>query len=76
LLIVFCRAFVLSLPIVFLRADGTVLTRLLPPGSTVPDMGYARQLAVRIQEYLTILNFENVRMDERSPFEIFLSARR
>jgi SAM-dependent methyltransferase len=67
---------VLSLPIMFLRADGTVLTGLIPPGSTVPDMGYARQLAVRIQEYLAILNFQNVKIDERSPFEIFLSARR
>lgn len=67
---------VLSVPIMYLRGDGNVLAGLIPPRSFEPNMEYARQLVARIHEYLTILNFQEVRTDERSPFEIFLSARR
>jgi len=67
---------VLSIPIMFLGEDGKVLPGLIPPGSTAPDMEYARHFVERIKEYLTILNFRDVKVDERSPFEIFLSAKR
>jgi len=67
---------VLSVPIMFLRGDGQVLAGLIPPGSSEPNMEYARQLVARIHDYLTILNFRDATTDERSPFEIFLSARR
>lgn len=67
---------VLSIPIMFRQPDGQVLAGLLPPGSKVPNMGYAQCIAERIKEYLTILNFLDVKIDERSPFEIFLSAKR
>jgi SAM-dependent methyltransferase len=66
----------LSVPIMFLRRDDEVLTGLIPPESSEPNMEYARQLVGRIQEYLRILNFRDVTTDERSPFEIFLCARR
>lgn len=67
---------VLSVPIMFLKEGGKVLAGLIPPGSAAPNMEYARHFAERIKEYLTILNFRDVKADERSPFEIFLSARR
>lgn len=67
---------VLSIPIMYLQEDGRALAGLIPPGATAPSMEYARQLAERIKEYLTILNFRDVKTYERSPFEIFLSARR
>jgi len=68
---------VLSIPIMFPpQQNGQVLAGLIPPGSTEPSMEYARHIAERIKEYLTILNFRDVKTDERSPFEIFLSAKR
>lgn len=67
---------VLSIPIMFLKEHGKVLAGLIPPGSIVPDMEYAQHFVERIREYLTILNFRDVKVDERSPFEIFLSAKR
>jgi SAM-dependent methyltransferase len=67
---------VLSIPIMYLQENGKVLTGLIPPGSTAPNMEYARHFAERIKDYLTILNFRDVKMDERSPFENFLCARR
>lgn len=68
---------VLSIPIMLPPLqNGQVLAGLIPPGSTEPSMEYARHIAERIKEYLTILNFSDVKMDGRSPFEIFLSARR
>jgi ubiquinone/menaquinone biosynthesis C-methylase UbiE len=66
----------LSVPIMFLRQEGKVLAGLIPPDSSEPNMEYARQFVARIQAYLTILNFQEVKTDERSPFEIFISARR
>lgn len=67
---------VLSVPIMYLQEDGRVLTGLIPPGSTSPDIAYARQAVERIKEYMMILNFRDVEVDERSPFEIYLTARR
>lgn len=67
---------VLSIPIMFLQEDGQVLAGLLPPGSKVPNMQFAQRIAERVKDYLTILNFLDVEIDQRSPFEIFLSARR
>jgi len=67
---------VLSVPIMFLRGNGEVLAGLIPPGSSEPNMEYARKVVERIRDYLKILNFRDVKTDERSPFEIFLSARR
>ena len=66
----------LSVPIMFLRRDGKVAPGLIPPGSSRPSMDYARQLVGRIRDYLSILNFRSVRVHDRSPFEVFLSARR
>jgi len=67
---------VVSVPVMFLRGNGEVLAGLIPPGSSEPNMEYARKMVERIHDYLTILNFRDVKTDERSPFEIFLSARR
>lgn len=67
---------VLSVPIMFVREGGEVLAGLIPPRSSEPNMEYARQVVARIHDYLTILNFRDARIDGRSPFEIFLSARR
>ena len=67
---------VLSIPFMYLQENGEVLSGLIPPGSTEPNIEYARHFAERINEYLMILNFSDVKMDERSPFEIFLSAKR
>jgi hypothetical protein len=60
----------------YLRGDGESLVGLIPPGSSEPNMDYARQVAARIQQYLTVLNFWDAKTDDRSPFEIFLSAQR
>ena len=67
---------VLSIPIMFLQEDGQVLAGLLQPGSKVPNMGFAQRIAERIKDYLTILNFFDAKIDQRSPFEIFVSAKR
>lgn len=66
---------VLSVPIMYLQG-GEVLAGLIPPKESVPNMKYARSLAERILEHLETLNFLDVRLDERSPFELFLCARR
>lgn len=65
----------LSIPIMFLHGECEVLSGLIPPGSSEPNMRYAQQLVARIHDYLTILNFRDVMTHEGSPFEIFLSAR-
>lgn len=67
---------VVSVPIMFLRKNGEALSGLIPPGSSEPSMEYAQRLVTRIHDYLTILNFTDVKVDTRSPFEIFLCARR
>jgi len=66
----------LSVPIMFLRGQGEVLAGLIPPDSLEPSMEYANHLVARTRDYLKILNFRDIRIDQRSPFEIFLSARR
>jgi len=66
----------LSVPIMYVLPDGNVIAGLIPPGSSKPNMTYARGIVKRIHDYLTILNFKSVKTDERSPFEIFLSAKR
>ena len=67
---------VISVPILFLKKNGEALFGLIPPGCSEPNMEYAQKLITRIKDYLTILNFSNILVDSRSPFEIYILARR
>ncbi len=67
---------VLSIPTMFLQADGTPLLGLIPPNSTVPSMRYAESVAGRIQDYMRTLNFREVQVESSSPFEIYVMATR
>ncbi len=72
---------VISIPTMFIRADGEarydVLPGLLmPPHQREPSMEYAREMVNRIAELLRILNFKEVQCRDRSPFEIYVCARR
>jgi len=67
---------ILSIPTMYINKQGQVIRGLIPSGSTTPNMEYAQNIARRVQGYLTILNFKNVKFDNRSPFEIFILGNR
>jgi len=66
----------ISIPIMFVKSNGEVLQGLIPPGSEEPTMEYAEIVVKRIEHLMKTLNFKDVRVDKRSPFEIFLLAER
>lgn len=68
--------FILSIPIMYPKAGGTIAKGLLRPGSKEPDMDYAFSVASTIADTATCLQFQNVRVDERSPFELFILGER
>jgi SAM-dependent methyltransferase len=68
--------FVISIPIMFPKEDGTIAKGLLRPGEKEPDMAYARGVACGIAETATCLQFNNVGVDERSPFELIILGER
>lgn len=67
---------IISIPIMFLKDDGTILTGLIRPGDVEPNMEYAFEVAKRISNLLEILNFKNINTYYNSPFEIFIGAKR
>jgi ubiquinone/menaquinone biosynthesis C-methylase UbiE len=67
---------ILSIPIMFLKDDGSVLSGLIPPGSFEPEMDYAKEIVGRVRHLLKTLNFKDVGMDDRSPFEVYVYAHR
>jgi SAM-dependent methyltransferase len=67
---------VLSIPIMYLKKDGTVAKGLLRSGSEEPSIEYASQVAQRIADAASCLQFQSVRVDERSPFELFIVGER
>lgn len=66
----------ISIPIMYVKSNQDVLKGLIPPGSEEPTMKYATTMVRRIEHLLKTLNFKNVKIDTRSPFEIYLSAER
>ena len=67
---------IISIPIMYLKGDGEVLKGLIPSGSTEPKMEYAESMVTRIEKLLNTLNFKKVGVDRRSPFEVYIHARR
>ncbi len=66
---------VVSIPRIIPRGD--VFERgLVRPGSVEIDPRFPMELASEISASLTALNFENVRIDDVSPFELFVTATR
>jgi len=66
--------FIISIPILFPKKDGTVAKGLLRPGvsSDETNMEYASNVASAIIERAECLQFQNVRFDHRSPYEFFI----
>jgi ubiquinone/menaquinone biosynthesis C-methylase UbiE len=70
---------IISIPKLYLNQNGDtleVLQGLIPPNSYEPEIEYANKIARRIKEYMEILNFIEVGMDDRSPFEIYVYGKR
>lgn len=67
---------IISIPTLYLKKDGEVLRGLIPPGSYEPNLEYAAAIAARIKDYMDIMNFSDVKIDDRSPFEIYICGKR
>jgi ubiquinone/menaquinone biosynthesis C-methylase UbiE len=67
---------IISIPIMFLKEDGTVLKGLIPPGQNTPTIEYAQNVLDRFLELLETLNFISIEVDKNSPFEYYISAQR
>ncbi len=67
---------ILSIPIMYPKEDGTVAQGLLRPGTKETSMDYAIQVAQRIAETAASLQFQLARVDDRSPFELFIVGQR
>lgn len=65
----------LSVPVMFLK-DKEVLKGLIPHKSKEPSMEYANKITNKFCDYLNTLNFKDVKIDDQSPFEIYIYARR
>jgi uncharacterized protein len=63
---------IISIPIMFPKKDGSIAKGLLRPGGKEPDMEYALKVAHGVADMATCLQFKNVRVDDRSPFELFI----
>lgn len=69
-------AIVLSVPTMYLDEERQVLRGLIPPRSKTPDEAYARWIVGDIRDSLVALNFRDVKVDDTSPFETYIYARR
>jgi ubiquinone/menaquinone biosynthesis C-methylase UbiE len=67
---------IVSIPIMFLKENGEVLTGQIPSGSFEPDMEYAKDMTCRIEGLMKTLNFKDVGCNYESPFEIYVYGRR
>lgn len=67
---------VLSVPIMFLGKNNEALKGLIHHGSHEPSMNYANKIAEKLLAYLITLNFKNAKIDSRSPFELYIYAKR
>ncbi|MBA2880900.1 SAM-dependent methyltransferase [Desulfosalsimonas propionicica] len=67
---------IISVPVLYLKKNGEVLQGLIPPGSYEPNLDYATAIADRIKDYMDIMNFKEVDIDSRSPFEIYICGKR
>lgn len=70
--------FIISIPVMFPKSDGTVAQGLLKPGKDEeqPSMEYANFITESIASKARTLNFRNVRIDRRSPFEFYIIGER
>ena len=69
---------ILSVPYLYLSKEdiSTPTFGLMPPNSKIPDRKYAKDLITRLQGYMELLNFKDITVDERSPFEIYIHGKR
>lgn len=67
---------VISIPIMYVKKDGTLLKGLQPPNKLEPTMEYAENILERIKENLEICNFVNIKDFRKSPFELYIYAQR
>ncbi|WP_321307220.1 class I SAM-dependent methyltransferase [Marinifilum fragile] len=65
-----------SIPIMFLKEDGTVLKGLIPPGQKTPTIDYAEIVLGKLIDLLDTLNFIKIEVYKDSPFEYYVSAQR
>lgn len=67
-----------SIPIMYLTAEGSVINGLIPPGSTdaSPSMDYAKGVMNDLERMLNALNFRNVRTYIESPYELYVVGTR
>ena len=64
--------FVISIPIMFPREDGTITRGLLRSGESKPDINFAYEIASEIQKQARILGFNELSCNEESPYELYL----
>jgi len=67
---------IISIPIMYLKTNGDVLPGLLPPYANIPNMRFANDTVNRIRGYMKLLNFENVGINNKSPYEIYIYGQR
>lgn len=67
---------ILSIPIMFLKNDGKVLSGLIPPNQNEPSMEYALSVAETIKDLMDTLNFQNLSISKESPYELYIVGRR
>lgn len=67
---------ILSIPIMFLKENGEVLSGLIPPDQEKPSMEYAILIAQYFKDLMTTMNFKNVNILSDSPFELYISGKR
>lgn len=65
---------IISIPTMFPMKDGTVSRGLLRQGERKPSEKYAHEVAKGIADTAKILAFKDVRVDDRSPFELYVLA--
>lgn len=67
---------ILSIPIMFLKSDGKVLSGLIPPNQNEPSMDYALSIAETIKDLMDTLNFQNLSISKASPYELYIVGSR
>jgi ubiquinone/menaquinone biosynthesis C-methylase UbiE len=69
---------IISIPIMYLTPEGSVINGLIPPGSTNanPSMDYAKEVLNELERMLNALNFRTVRTDIQSPYEFYVVGTR
>ena len=67
---------IISIPIMFLKENGDILSGLIPHDQKEPSMEFALSIAKSFKDLMETLNFKNVDISNKSPYELYISGKR